>query len=135
MSVPIQRLCHMYLSTRKYLVYLITARFGQTNMEFPAIVKAKPHLIGKAYHNMCRNVRKLDIWLNENKGADQLCSNCTADQPLCFCSKDSMMLLLSRYEISSFLLLCLAVEPGLCQTTQRPVFSKCCSDWPQKYQK
>ena len=33
---------------------------------------------------LSRVMRKLDFCLCENKGADQLCSNCTADQRLCF---------------------------------------------------
>ena len=37
---------------------------------------------------MSRIVRKRDFCLCENKGADQLCSNCTADQRLCFRYKD-----------------------------------------------
>ena len=34
-------------------------------------------------------MRKLDFCLCENKGADQLCSNCNADQRLCFRYTDS----------------------------------------------
>ena len=34
-------------------------------------------------------MRKLDFYQCENKGADQLCSNCTADQRLCFRYMDS----------------------------------------------
>ena len=37
----------------------------------------------------------------ENKGADQLRSNCAADQGLCFRYIDSMTPLLSKSEISS----------------------------------
>ena len=33
---------------------------------------------------MSRVIRKPDFCLCENKGADQLCSNCTADKRLCF---------------------------------------------------
>ena len=35
-------------------------------------------------HKMSGDERKLEFCLSENKGADQLCSNCTADQRLCF---------------------------------------------------
>ena len=38
---------------------------------------------------MSRCIRKPTKCLGENKGADQLCSNCTADQRLCFCYRDS----------------------------------------------
>ena len=37
-------------------------------------------------------VRKLDFCLCENKGADQLRSNCEADQRLCFRYTDSTLL-------------------------------------------
>ena len=38
-------------------------------------------------------MRKSDFCLCENKGADQLCSNCTADQHLCFRYMDSSIIL------------------------------------------
>ena len=34
---------------------------------------------------LSRAMRRSDFCLCENKGADQLCSNCTADQRHCFC--------------------------------------------------
>ena len=34
----------------------------------------------------------MDFCLGKNKDADQLCSNCTADQRLCFCYMDSTIL-------------------------------------------
>ena len=40
--------------------------------------------------------------LCENKGADQLCSKCTADQLLCFHYRNSTIPLLLKYKISSF---------------------------------
>ena len=45
-------------------------------------------------------MRKHTFCICENKGADQLCSNCTADQRLCFPYKDSTIPLLSKSEIS-----------------------------------
>ena len=39
-------------------------------------------------------MRKADFCLCKNKGADQLCSNCTADQCLCFRYSDSTIPLL-----------------------------------------
>ena len=45
--------------------------------------------------------RKLDICLWESKGADQLGSNCKADQCLCFCCTDSTMPPLLKAKISS----------------------------------
>ena len=41
-------------------------------------------------------MRKPDFCLCESKGADQLCSNCEADQPLCFRYRDSTVPLLSK---------------------------------------
>ena len=51
---------------------------------------------------MSRIVRKRDYCLCENKGADQLRSNCEADQRLCFRYLDSTIPLLLKSEISSF---------------------------------
>ena len=45
---------------------------------------------------------KQGFCLYENKGADQLCSNCTADQRLCFRYLDSTIPLFLKSEISSF---------------------------------
>ena len=47
-------------------------------------------------------MRKPDFCLRENKGADQLRSNCEADQRLCFRYTDSTLSLLIKSEISSF---------------------------------
>ena len=41
-------------------------------------------------------MRKLAFFICENKDADQLRSNCAADQRLCFRCKDSVILLLSK---------------------------------------
>ena len=46
-------------------------------------------------------MRKPVICICENKGADQLCSNCTADQRLCFRYIDTTIPLLPKSEISS----------------------------------
>ena len=51
------------------------------------------------YMSLC--VRKPTICIGENIAADQLFSNCTADQRLCFRSKDRTILLLLKSEISS----------------------------------
>ena len=44
--------------------------------------------------HMSRHIRKPTICICENKGADQLCSNCTADQRFCFRNTDSTVPLL-----------------------------------------
>ena len=54
--------------------------------------------------------------LGENKGADQLRSNCEADQRLCFRYTDSTMPHLLKSEFSSFQPSSVAAQAGLCQT-------------------
>ena len=62
----------------------------------------RPGLIHTCYfcfsHMSCI-MRKLDFCLCENRGADQRCSNCTADQRLSFRHTDSTLL---KCKISSF---------------------------------
>ena len=67
----------------------------------------------KNYH-MSGIVRKRDYCLCENKGADQLRSNCEADQRLCFRYMDSAISLLLKTEISSLQLASVTVQVGLC---------------------
>ena len=52
----------------------------------------------------------------EDKDADQLCGNRTADQCLCFHYTDSAIPLLAKSEISCLLLSSVVVQAGLCQT-------------------
>ena len=52
----------------------------------------------------------------ENKDADQLRSNCAADQRLCFRYTDSAIPLLAKSEISSLSLSYVIAQPGLCRT-------------------
>ena len=54
-------------------------------------------------HEMSRVVRKQDYCLCENKDADQLRSNCEADQRLCFHYTERTISHLHKTEISSFL--------------------------------
>ena len=61
-------------------------------------------------------MRKPDFCLGKNKGADQLHSNCEADQCLCFCYMDNTIPLHLKSEISSFYPFPLAAQSGLCQT-------------------
>ena len=61
-------------------------------------------------------MRKPDFCICENKAADQLCGNRTADQRLCFRYTDSTVPLLPKSEISSLKLSSVAVQLGLCQT-------------------
>ena len=70
---------------------------------------------------ICSVMRKADFCLYENKGADQLCSNCTADQCLFFfCYSDNAIppLLIPKILDSSFLLWVyrtVCVRPGRMQ--------------------
>ena len=61
-------------------------------------------------------MRKPDFSKCENKGADQLCGNSTADQHLCFCYIDSTIPLLPKSEISSLLPSSVDVLYCLCRT-------------------
>ena len=61
-------------------------------------------------------MRKLAFCICENKDADQLRSNCAADQRLCFRFSDSTIPLLLKSEISSLKPSSEAVQPGLCVT-------------------
>ena len=61
-------------------------------------------------------MRKPDFCLCENKGADQLCNNCTADQRLGFRYMDSTIPLLLKSEIPSFKPSSLTAKAGLCRT-------------------
>ena len=72
----------------------------------------------KAY--MSRRIVKATIFIGKNKGADQLRSNCEADQRLCFRCTDRTIPLLSNSKISSLLPSSVSVQLGLCRTWSRP---------------
>ena len=55
----------------------------------------------KVMYQMSHAMRKPDFCLFENKGADQLRSNCEADQRLCFRYTDSTIPVLYKSKISS----------------------------------
>ena len=77
-----------------------------TNSQQFSLVQSKhrvsPDTILLSTHEMSRAVRKPDSSLCENKGADQLCSNCTADQRLYFRYRDSTIPLLLKSKFSCF---------------------------------
>ena len=60
-------------------------------------------------------MRKPTICIGENKAADQPCSNCTADQRLCFRYMDNAIPVLVKSKISSFYLSSVTVQLSLCQ--------------------
>ena len=61
-------------------------------------------------------MRKPTICICKNKDADQLCSNCTADQCLCFRRTDSTIIPLLISKVSSFYIFSMTVQSGLCRT-------------------
>ena len=63
---------------------------------------------------------KPTICIGENKGTDQLRSNCEADQRLCFRYTDSTIPLFSKIQISSLYPSSVTVQPGLCRTWSEP---------------
>ena len=65
--------------------------------------------------NMSRCTRKPAICICKNKGADQLRSNCEADQHFCFRYMDSTIPLLKSVT-SNFYPSSVAAHAGLCQT-------------------
>ena len=72
-------------------------------------------------------MRAPDFCLCETKGADQLCSNCTADQGLCFRYTDSTIPLLLIDQSSSFRPSSVTTDrfvSDLVGYPRRPVFSR-----------
>ena len=61
-------------------------------------------------------MRKPDFRLRKNKGADQLCSNCTADQRLSFRYTDRTIPPLLKPKISCMYHSSITVQAGLSQT-------------------
>ena len=68
------------------------------------------------HYNLSLVMRKPAFCTCENKDADQLRGNREADQRLCFRYIASTILLLPKYEISSFWISSMAAQPGLCET-------------------
>ena len=56
----------------------------------------------------------------ENKDADQLCSNCIADQRLCFRDTDSIFPFLPKSEIPIFYASSVVAKVDLCQSWSEP---------------
>ena len=67
-------------------------------------------------YQLSHRTRNPTICICENKDADQLCSNCTADHRLCFRYTDSTISLLLKSEISSFQPASVTVQADLSQT-------------------
>ena len=65
-------------------------------------------------------MRKTAFCICENKGADQLHSNCEADQRLCFRYKARTIPPLSKSKISGLKPSSVLVQLGLCRTCSKP---------------
>ena len=72
-------------------------------------------VINLVISNLSRRMGKPTICKGENKGADQLRSNCEADQRLCFCYTESTIPLLSKSKISSLQPSSVTVQADLCR--------------------
>ena len=71
-------------------------------------------------YNVSLCVRKPTICMGENKDADQLRSNCEADQRLCFRYTDSTFPPLLIPKFSRFWVSSVTVQAGLCRTWSEP---------------
>ena len=70
----------------------------------------------KQNHYFSHCIRKPRVCICENKGTDQLYSNCIADQHLCIRYSDSTIPILLKSKISRSLLPSVTVQASLCQT-------------------
>ena len=72
------------------------------------------HFCTRAFQEDIGHIMR-NFYTCENRDADQLCSNCTADQRLCFRYTDGTTPLLSRSKLSSLWPSSVLVQLGLCQ--------------------
>ena len=79
--------------------------------------------------NMSGVMRKPNFCLCENKGTDQLYSNCTADQRLCLHYLDSTIILLFNSEISSSWCSSATVQVSLCLTCSEIPMTSFLASW------
>ena len=77
----------------------------------------KKHVHGAS--KMSRIMRKPAFCICKNKDADQLRSNCAADQRLCFRNMDSTISLLPKFENLHLQPFSAAVQPGLYRTSRQ----------------
>ena len=93
------------------LIEMTGEALGQTH-------KVRRTLYANHYHQPPHG--KTNNLHRRNKGADQLPSNCEADQHLCFRNTDSTIPLLSKSKISSLYPSSVTVQPGMCWTWSEP---------------
>ena len=90
-----------YIHTLKYFLNILFLVAALTESLFKCIIlDVSPQFSNFIF--FIHSIFKKYIVLCENKGADQLRSNCEADQRLCFRYSDSTIPLLLKPEISSF---------------------------------
>ena len=87
----------------------------QTRSEFSNSLILAKRFIRAKLTNTSRIMRKAALCICENKDADQLRSNCKADQRLCFRYTDGIISLLSNSEICSLQPSPVLVQTGLCR--------------------
>ena len=78
-------------------------------------------ILSTCHYYMSQCMRKPTLCIGKSKDADQLRSNCEADQRLCFRYTDSTISLLLKSEISSFLHASVTVHAALFQTWSVPI--------------
>ena len=118
---------HLNMNVRHCDLYLSIFIFKCTSLKVVYRITLIVLVIGKAQFRPAMLSCDSSCCICENKDADQLCSNCEADQRLCFRYTDSTISHLPKYEISSLQPSSVAVQPGLCGTwseTRRAVFSQ-----------
>ena len=119
---PLQRLIHKILHAQldENLVKILLLEQNDGTLSFKVNMSAtvKYRFAVQAnvnVYNMSRVMRKSDFCLCENIGADQLCSNCTADLRLCFRTSDSTISLLLIAKISSLKPASVNLQADLCR--------------------
>ena len=90
----------MRTNLKKY-TFTAHASLWLTRLQINACNMNYTHVFLLYVYNLSLVMRKPEICLCKNKGADQLRSNCETDQRFCFRYMDSTLPLLSKSEISS----------------------------------
>ena len=87
-------------SQRSSITFMLTCPYNLQPLQVNPLLYSKT----QGLQGLSRDVRKPDFCICENKAADQLCGNRTADQRLCFGYTDSTIPLLPKFQASSHLL-------------------------------
>ena len=96
-------MCRLRVEKHRFLVilskWLVPKRFSYVvkactvdDLQDTIITVDENKFEGKCKQQLSLRMRKSTIRICENKDADQLCSNCTADQRLCFLHTDSTII-------------------------------------------